>query len=129
VSGFDEALSRGAMLFDARRYFEAHEAWEAGWLACERGTSASNLLQGLIQCAAACLKLQRGEGHGARSLSAKGTQLLEATLGAADMPLVSIDLYLFVQRMRAVFAQHEPMPNELPKLLDHGDPGVLDRHE
>jgi len=117
------------MLFDAGRYFEAHEAWEAGWLGCERGTSASNLLQGLIQCAAACLKLQHGQGRGARSLAAKGTQLLEATLGLADMPVVSIDLYLFVQRMRAVFAKHDPMVSELPKLLDHGDPDVLDRRE
>lgn len=116
----------GAELFDAGRYHEAHEAWEAGWRACERGSSASNLLQGLIQCAAACLKLQRHELRGARSLALKGTRLLEAVSMSADWPVMAIDRKLFVQRMRSVFEQDQPMSIELPKLLGHDDPDVLD---
>src|SRR5437870_2421253 len=53
------ALERGRALFNAGRYFEAHEVWEAAWLQ-ERGRTR-RLLQGLIQIAAALLKAARGE--------------------------------------------------------------------
>lgn len=44
------ALAEGRRLFDAGRFFDAHEAWEAAWRV-ETG-SARRVLQGLIQVAA-----------------------------------------------------------------------------
>jgi predicted metal-dependent hydrolase len=120
VSAAPDALRRGAELFDAGRFFEAHEAWEAEWKSCERGTAVCNLLQGLIQCAAAGLKLQHGELRGARSLSDKGTRLLESAAREADLPVVVMDLERFVRRVRAVFDEHSPSTFELPKLLADG---------
>lgn len=50
----DEALERGRALWNAGRFYEAHEAWEEAWLR-EEG-EVRLLLQGLIQAAAAYVK-------------------------------------------------------------------------
>jgi uncharacterized protein len=47
---------RGARLFDAGAFFEAHEAWEERWRV-EIDPGARRFLQGLIQIAAAFHKL------------------------------------------------------------------------
>ncbi len=52
----NDPFARGARLFDAGRFFEAHEAWEERWrVATDR--AERDLLQGLIQVAAAFHKL------------------------------------------------------------------------
>ncbi len=48
------ALARGAELYAAARYFEAHEVWEEAWL--EESGEVRLLLQGLIQVAAGFVK-------------------------------------------------------------------------
>ena len=68
-------LERGRALFNAGRYFEAHEAWEEAWLA-ERG-DARRLLQGLIQVAAGCHKAGQGKAEGCARLLAAGLEKLE----------------------------------------------------
>ena len=51
-------LQEGAVAFDQRRFWSAHEAWEDGW----RGYQGPDrdYLKGLIQLAAAGYHLQRG---------------------------------------------------------------------
>ncbi len=59
-------FARGIELFNAGRYFESHEILEQVWL---RAAGASKqVVQGLIQAAAALLHLQRSNWNGARSL-------------------------------------------------------------
>ena len=70
-----ERLERGRILFNAGRYFEAHEVWEEAWLV-ER-TEARVLLQGLIQVAAGCLKAGEGNATGCAWLLAAGLEKLE----------------------------------------------------
>ena len=53
-----EFLEEGRALFNAGRFFEAHERWEEAWLS-ETGP-ARLLLQGLIQVAAGFLKMKAG---------------------------------------------------------------------
>jgi len=53
----DESYLRGVELFNARQFWESHEAWEEIWLHCDG--IQSEFLQGLIQSAAALLKYQR----------------------------------------------------------------------
>ena len=61
-----DAIREGIMLFADRRFFEAHEAWETVWLA---STGELRLfVQGLIQLAAACVHVQRGNRRGAAGL-------------------------------------------------------------
>ncbi|HEU4401383.1 MAG TPA: DUF309 domain-containing protein [Candidatus Polarisedimenticolia bacterium] len=75
ATDFREALRRGADLFNRRRFFEAHEAWEERWL-IETG-EARLLLHGLIQVAAGFVKLQRGAPRGAVLNLEKGAARLE----------------------------------------------------
>ena len=58
----------GVDLFNHAYWWEAHEAWEACWIAAGRDTVAGQFLQGLIQAAAACLKRELGQANGARLL-------------------------------------------------------------
>ncbi len=48
--GTAEALARGQALFNAHRFWDAHEEWEVAWRV-ERG-EVRRMLQGLIQVAA-----------------------------------------------------------------------------
>jgi uncharacterized protein len=63
------ALERGRVLYNAARYYEAHEVWEEAWLG-EQG-EARLLLQGLIQVAAGYFKAlaHRRPGGSARGAS------------------------------------------------------------
>jgi len=54
-----DRLRRGAALFEAGRFFEAHEVWEEAWL--EEFGDKRLALQGLIQLAAALYKESRGD--------------------------------------------------------------------
>ena len=54
----------GIDLFNAGRFWEAHEAWEREWVPDRRGPDAG-FYKGLIQVAAGCLHYQRGNRRGA----------------------------------------------------------------
>ena len=74
-----------ADLFDHRYYWEAHEAWEGLWHQCESPSHLRDVLQSMIQFAAAILKNHMGEAQSATSLCEKANRRLiavEATQGA-----------------------------------------------
>jgi hypothetical protein len=63
-------FQRGIALFNAHKFFEAHEVWEELWL---RETGGEKIfLQGLIQLAAAFHHYSCGNWRGAKSLLAAG---------------------------------------------------------
>ncbi len=64
----EDALRAGLELYAARRFWDAHEAWEEPWLRL-RGEDAGEVLRALIQLAAACVHLEAGREAGFRSLS------------------------------------------------------------
>lgn len=69
------ALPGGITLFNQARFWEAHEAWETGWL---RATGGGKLfLQGLIQLAAAYHHVQRGTFRGGARLFKAALEKLE----------------------------------------------------
>jgi hypothetical protein len=74
--GFDTCLAEGVALFDAGRFFEAHEAWEEAWMH-ERGPRRL-LLQGLILVAAGWLKRDAGNARGAWTLFSRALERLES---------------------------------------------------
>lgn len=65
-----EQFRRGVALFNARKFFEAHEVWEELWLA--EPEPEKSFLQGLIQLAAAFHHSGRGNTSGAQSLLTAG---------------------------------------------------------
>jgi predicted metal-dependent hydrolase len=101
----------GVDLFNRFYFWEAHEAWEGLWAAVEGGSSASLLLQGLIQIAAALLKTHMGVLSAARALSSEGLDKLQRA--AATHPrLLGLDLQSVKERFAHYFASLEH--NELP---------------
>lgn len=60
----EELLRRGVELFNAGRYWEAHEVWEEAWTPDRHGPDRG-FWKGLIQVAAGCLHYTRGNRRGA----------------------------------------------------------------
>lgn len=88
-----DGIERGRALFNAGRYFEAHEAWEEVWL--EERTEARTFLQGLIQIAAAFHKaFVQGQPGGCVRLLEAGLSKLEG-----DSPSV-FAMKEFVERVQ-----------------------------
>jgi predicted metal-dependent hydrolase len=58
----------GIDLFNAGYWWECHEVLEGLWHASGIGSDASHVLQAVIQCAAAHLKVEMGQPDGARRL-------------------------------------------------------------
>jgi predicted metal-dependent hydrolase len=93
----DDAFARGARLFDAGAFFDAHEAWEKRWR-IETDEPRRRFLQGLIQIAAAFHKLiVIGSADAASRLLAKGL----AKLDACPAEVANTDLGAFRDGMRA----------------------------
>jgi len=74
----------GVDLFNRAFFWEAHEAWEAAWLAVGAGTVVGRYLQGLIQAAAALLKHHVAMETGVRNLLRKSRRNLEPADGWLD---------------------------------------------
>jgi hypothetical protein len=67
----------GTDLFNHGYYWEAHEVWEQLWKQAEKGSAEHLLLQGFIQCAAACLKISSRQEAPAQRLVERGLAKLE----------------------------------------------------
>lgn len=66
----------GVDLFNAFFFWEAHEAWERLWIAQPRQSTPALVLQGLIQLAAALLKIRLRSVVAADRLANAGLQKL-----------------------------------------------------
>jgi len=104
---------RGIELFNAGRFFESHEAFEEIWLASEG--AERELLQALIQSAAALHHLQRGNLKGASSVFRRARRKL-ATLPRNILLLDTRDFAVQIERFfDAVSNRRDPSPS-LPKI-------------
>ena len=82
-------LLEGLRLFEAGAYFESHEAWESLWH--EVGGPERELLQGLIQLAAARHHLRQGNRSGAAYLCRRAQLHLAPWLPArAGLPIAEL---------------------------------------
>lgn len=95
-----EAWTYGIDLFNARYYWEAHEAWETLWRAAAPGSCEYFALKGLIQMAAALLKVQIQNESAARRLAARAIGLLGAAAQQRDL-LRGLRLASVVREARA----------------------------
>ena len=97
----------GIDLYNHGFLWEAHEVWEGLWHAAKHDPDQADLLQGLIQCAAASLKVPMGQPRGLASLTRLGTEKLERVGLAHGGTYMGLDLLAFVEAMRS-FADSEP---------------------
>jgi len=91
-------LAEGIELFNAGRYWDAHEAWERAWTPDRKGADAG-FYKGLIQVAAGCLHYARRNRRGAVNKWRSGAGYLRPYLprheGVRLAPLVeAVDGYL-----------------------------------
>jgi predicted metal-dependent hydrolase len=106
----DEAFLGGARLFDAGRFFEAHEAWEKHWLV-ETDETRRQFLQGLIQIAAGFHKLyEKNAAESAERLFTRGLAKLEACPSVIE----ELQLAAFCERIRTRDFDRAAIPK-----LDH----------
>jgi len=71
------SLERGIELFNAGRYWDAHEAWEEAWMPDRKGVDGG-FFKGLIQVAAGCYHYRRQNRRGAVNKWRSGAGYLRA---------------------------------------------------
>jgi len=101
----------GVDLYNHGYLWEAHEAWENLWHLAKHDPDQASFLQGLIQCAAASLKIPMEQPRGLARLSEIGTARLEEVARRAGPRFMGLDLPGFISAFR-VFAGSEPASAE-----------------
>jgi uncharacterized protein len=77
VESLGEAFDRAVELFDAERFFEAHEFLEYVWKAGEIDDADRDFWKGVTQVAVGCCHVQRGNATGAVTLLERATRYLQ----------------------------------------------------
>ncbi len=107
----------GVDLFNHGFLWEAHEAWEGLWHAAKHDELQSFFLQGLIQCAAACLKVPMSQPAGLARLSELGTEKLEHVARRHPARFMGLDALGFARDMR-LYASSRPTSIEGRPLIE-----------
>lgn len=94
----------GVDLYNEGFLWEAHEAWESIWMASREDALQADFLQGLIQCAAACLKIRMGQPRGLERLASLGLARLERVRREAGDPYMGLALAPFLAAFEAFLA-------------------------
>ncbi len=106
----------GVDLYNHGFLWEAHEAWEGLWHAAKHDATQAEHLQGLIQCAAACLKIRMEQPRGVERLSALGTGRLETVVRAAGAEYMGLDVVAYVRALRAFVATSPTSIDDRPRI-------------
>lgn len=88
----DRAVARGADLFDAGFWWEAHEVWEGVWVGLPKGSAARGVLQALVQAAAYQIKLRDGLPDAAERLRQRALARLDAGIAVHGPVFDGLDL-------------------------------------
>jgi len=123
---FDESLRSGIELFNRREFYEAHEAWEAGWI--DEPSDDRLLLQGLIQVAAGFYKLQCAAPSGTVKLLDAGLAKLRPYVGnsrGVDLQPLLLEVERWRAQAEELVAQKRADfdPSRLPKIRYAGQIG------
>jgi len=97
-------VREGVRLYNAGRFWEAHEAWETVWRAAPAAERAA--WQGLIQAAAAMLHRERGNAHGLATLG----EAAVAKLGGGIPPGFPIETARFAAALARCVREGGPVP-------------------
>lgn len=107
----------GADLYNHGYLWEAHEAWEALWHVSKPERLLASYLQGLIQCAAAWLKLSMQQPKGFERLSALALEKLDQVAAASGGRYMGLDLETFLPQVRAFAASCPATASGYPLLV------------
>lgn len=117
----NDAYLFGVDLYNHGFLWEAHEAWESVWHPTKPDAVQAELLQGLIQCAAASLKIPMEQPAGLAKLAALGTGRLERVAESTSNPYMGLDIASFVRAFRDFAASNPSSIDARPRIeLDFG---------
>jgi hypothetical protein len=107
---------RGAELFDAGYYWEAHEAWEALWHAVGRRGATADVLRGLIKLAAAGIKVRERREAGVRTHGRRAAECFASACRQGGSHQLGLDLDVWIERARAISESPptDPGPPDAP---------------
>lgn len=97
----------GADLYNAGYLWEAHEAWEGLWHVSKHDRVQAQFIQGLIQCAAGCLKIRMGQERGMEKLFEQGVGRLHSVLREVGDQYMGVSITEFTSELLE-FAATEP---------------------
>ncbi len=106
----------GVDLYNHGYLWEAHEAWESIWHPAKHDEQMANFLQGLIQCAAACLKIRMNQPAGLTKLSDLGLGRLERTAKEVGPTFMGVDLIAFTGEMSEFVRRAPESIDERPQI-------------
>ncbi len=89
---------RGAQLFDAGYYWEAHEAWEVLWHAAGRRGPTADILRALIKLAAAGIKVREGREGGVRTHARRASECFASARRQGGVHQLGLDLDVWIER-------------------------------
>ena len=104
LPGFSPPIWRAAALFNAGLFFECHEYLEGVWRASAE--PERTFFHGLVQAAAGCYHLEKGNLHGARTLIGKAIAKLRPFAPAA----LSLDVAALVAGLEGAVASAGAKP-------------------
>lgn len=112
----NEDYLHGVDLYNHGYLWEAHEAWEGLWHRAKHDALQAEFLQGLIQCAAASLKIPMEQPRGLARLAEIGTGRLERVARAGSPTYMGLDVLSFVAAFRAFAGSAPDDPEARPRL-------------
>lgn len=112
----NEEYLYGVDLYNHGYLWEAHEAWESLWHPAKHDALQAEHLQGLIQCAAASLKIPMEQPRGLEKLAANGTARLERVALESGGHFMGVDLRAFVEAFRTFAASAPESADERPRI-------------
>ena len=98
----------GIDLFNRGYYWEAHESWEAVWLAAGRRGQTADFLKGLIKLTAACVKARAGRPVGVARHARRASELFRDVATEMPQPAVFMGLSLVRLDQEAVRIANRP---------------------
>jgi hypothetical protein len=107
--GIPRVIWNAAALFNAGLFFECHEYLEDVWRAAE--DPQRTFYHGLVQAAAGCYHVEKGNAHGALTLIGKGTAKLRPYAPA----YLGLDVAALVAGLDAVLAALSAVPPRVPQ--------------
>ena len=116
---YDPHYLAGIEFFNQCDFFEAHEAWEALWHACERRGPTADFLKGLIKLAAAGVKAREGRAAGVRRHALRATELLRGVEQNETAP-IQPEGTLFGMSLPRLIAAAEQLASQAEELAGTG---------
>ena len=107
----------GADCYNHGYLWEAHEAWEGLWHVSKHDPVQAEFIQGLIQCAAGCLKITMKQPRGVTKLTEQGIGRLLGVVRIVGPEYMGVDIPEFTNAITEFVASSPESADGRPRLV------------